>query len=369
MSRKVCTVGLIFILCLSLFITGCSGDAGTVAGQDAPAASGDVITWKVQGYGAAETLWDEYGKNLADTITSLSGGRLTVEWYAEGTIVPVSEAISAVSNGILDGEFGYSGMWTSYELAAPLFCSTPGDFSDPWDYVMWLERGGGLELWQEMVGKQGMVVIPAGLENSEIFCWSKKPIKTIDDIKSASLRMMPLMGDVLNQNGGNVVFLSAAEIFPSLERGVVDGAEYSIPALDLSVGMQDIADYYTINGFHQPSVIQSLTINEDSWNALPEDLKEVVKSACKQNMIYTWTDSVPRNIEALKKFDEMGKTRCSLTEDTVATLSEWTNAYFEQKKSENDYFKRVRQSQEDFLKWYVPYKESVTLPYGAWVYK
>lgn len=133
MKKIVCSL-LIAVLLLSC-LAGCSGSSSSApsapaGGQSAaPAANEEPIVWKVQGYTAAGTLYDEYGANLANSINAMSNGRLVIDWYAADSIVSVSEGPTAVRDGILDAVFDYSGIWSSVDEAFP--CSVLPPVSSP----------------------------------------------------------------------------------------------------------------------------------------------------------------------------------------------------------------------------------------------
>lgn len=364
--------GISILLCLILLatlLTGC-GNSGSSAGGDTP-QNFEVITWKVQGYTPAGTLYDQYGEALANKITKMSGGRLVIDWYGADSIVPVGEAPTAVRDGILDAEFGYAGLWTGIDEAFPLFCSTPGTFSDPRDMVTWLYEGGGMELWQDMVDQYNMNahVVLAGTHDMETFLWSNEPISEIDDLYGKTIRMMPVMGNVLANNGVSVAFISGSEIISSMERKVIDAGEYSIPALDQTFGFQDVAKYYTRPGFHQPCATQELMINQQKWDALPDDLKTVVEEACKANVLEMMSDSTLKNIDSMKFFKDNGITLVQMSDDMLATLQDWTDKYFETKMAESESFKKIRESQIAYLKTIAAYKKGLEIPYPDWAFE
>ena len=95
--------------------------------------------------------------------------------------------------------------------------------------------------------------------------------------------MMPLMGDVLSKHGFSVAFVPASEIIPDLQRGVLDAAEYSISAFDLTLGIHEVCNYVMLPGIHQPTGSLEVLINKDAWNELPDDLKKAVEIAIERD--------------------------------------------------------------------------------------
>jgi TRAP-type mannitol/chloroaromatic compound transport system substrate-binding protein len=357
-TKKSLIILLSLVLSLVLFTSWASA-------AEAP------IVWRVQGYTAAGTLYDVYGKSLADNITAMSGGRLVIQWYGADSIVPVIEGPTAVRDGILDGVWDYAGLWSSIDAGFPLFCSSPGKFSDPMDMVGWYYFGGGIQLLQEAAdnAKLNVKMILAGIHDGEDFMWSNKPIVEVADMKGITLRMMPVMGDVLAKNGLAVAFISGTEIVASMERKVVDAGEYSIPALDRTFGFQDVAKFVARPGLHQPTAVQQLVINKAKWDKLPADLKAIVEAACKNSIVNMLTDATVQNVDALEYFKSKGITVTQLSDNAIKTMLGWVDAYYEKYATPGSLMRKIVDSQNAYLKKVAAYKDSLRMPYPDWAYK
>ncbi len=365
MKKKLFCLFLVVAI-VSFGLVGCGQKPAEQPAAGTPAAPrAEVITWKVQGFTPPGTLFQDWLDEFAHTVKDMSGGRLVIETYPPGSIVPSFEGLNAIRDGILDAHWGYPGMWIGQNIASPLFNSVPGGFLAQ-DALMWMFEGGGLELWNEMHSPYNAHVVPCGLIGMEIFMWSDKPFHTVEDMKGNQLRMMPLMGDILSENGLSVAFLPAAEIIPSLERKVLDAAEYSIPAFDITLGFQDVAKYFHYPGIHQPASFLELAINQDKWNALPDDLKRIVEYSAKLSIMHTWVSSEAENIRVLEQFEQMGLEQIVMNQEDVETMMRWADEWMEAKAKEDAFFNKVRQSQIDFSKWWYPYKDATSLPIPEW---
>ncbi len=346
---------LLFFLCL----------AGNVAAnQDKQTQK--IYRWKVQHFAGAGTMFDEWGKHLAERITEMSDGHLVIDYNSGGSIVSASELPNAVSSGLLDAANSYSALWQGYEYAAPLFCASPGLFSDGRDMIAWLYKGNGLELWQEMLDPYGVKVFPCTITDMEVFQYSNKPIRSIEDMKGLRMRMMPLMGEVLSDHGMSVFFLPGSEVVPSLEKHVIDSAEYTMPAVDIDLGFADAVKFFHYPGIHQPSSIGEFIINADSWAELPDYLKLVVETACSELLWYSWLDQGERNLKAIAEFKEKGVEQVILPDDVLQTMNNWIDEWYAKKVQEEPFLKKVRESQVEFAKEWLPYKESIYIPPPEW---
>jgi TRAP-type mannitol/chloroaromatic compound transport system substrate-binding protein len=197
----------------------------------------------------------------------------------------------------------------------------------------------------------------------EIFMWSKKPLRKLDDWKGIKLRMMPVMGDVLTKHGLSVVFMPAGEIMPNLQRGVIDAAEYSIPAFDKSLGIWEVCKYLHVPGMHQPASQLEVIINKKSYEALPADLKVLLDAAIWKSRLKEWLWMESENIKAIDFFKEKGIEIVQVEPETIATFTKWANDYLDEMGAKDEFFGKVWNSMKAFgTKWY-PYSKMFSLPH------
>lgn len=321
-----------------------------------------VIRWNVQGCVPAGMLFHECLERLAKTVNDASNGRLIWEIHPGGTFVPAFEGLKAVSDGIYQVNYGYPGQWVGKIQTAAIINSVPGGFNS-YGMQMWHEYGGGKELYQEMYdqAKYNVKVFREASCSMENFQWSKKPLRKIEDFKGVKLRMMPLMGDVLTKHGFSVAFVPASEIMPDLQRGVLDAAEYSISAFDLTLGLHEVCNYVMLPGIHQPTGSLEVLINKDAWNALPDDLKKIVEVAINKMRFDNMMFMDARNIEAVQEFERRGVNRINMDPEAVKTMIGWVEEYLDEVAQKDQFFAKVRASQKAFAeKWY-PYISEHTL--------
>lgn len=361
-GKRCLMMTLAIILILSISISGCgvkgTAVSSTEGNTDTPEVQ--VVNWKMQAYVPPGNIYWDAGQRIVDIVKELSGGNFTIDYLADGTIVETSEMLYAVESGTLDAAFTYSALDVGLSAAAPLFCSVPGDF-DIQSFCMWMDNGGGNELLTEMYEPYGVVPFFACIDGMETFLWANKPIKTIDDLKSSTIRMMPVFGDVLQANGVPVVFLPGSEIIPSLDRKVIDAGEYSIPAYDIDAGFADVCKYMIYPGIHSPFSTSQVNVNAQKWAELPEEYKNIFEYAIKVARYENWIDNEVKNIDALDKLRKMGIEVVVMEDEAVQTMLEWTTEYMDALEAKDEFFAKVRQSQKTFLERWYPYSNSTTL--------
>jgi TRAP-type mannitol/chloroaromatic compound transport system substrate-binding protein len=206
--------------------------------------------------------------------------------------------------------------------------------------------------------------VPAGmLYHETLERMAKKPLKKIEDFKGIKMRMMPLMGDVLQKHGMSVLFVPAGEIMPNLQRGVLDAAEYSIPAFDKTLGIWEVCKYVMLPGLHQPASQLELLVNKQAYAALPEDLKVALQAAVADSRLDEWLWMESKNIEAIDFFKKNGVTIVTLDPETVQTMIKWAEDYLDERSAKDKTFAKVWNSQKEFTKKWYPYHKLFTLPH------
>lgn len=362
MKKKILLISLTLLLTVGLLAISCPAPAPAPAPTPAPApAPQEVFTLKVQGFVPAGLAFHDILLRHAEVIEEFTDGRLKLVVFASGAVCPSMESLDAVTTGVLDATYVYTAMWIGKHRAAPLFCSTPGVF-DAIDRGMWEYEGGGKELREEFYTKiLGLDVHPigAGLFGPEIFMWSTTPLRTIDDFKGKKIRMMPLMGEVLEAHGISSVYLPLEEIIPGLATGVLDAAEYSCAFFDIGAGFPDVAKYYHYPGIHQPSSMQEFVINGDWWRALPDDLKSKLDFICQKQAFWVLQYGGNLDVKALEKFEEMGNERVLLEPETVKTMLTWAWEFLDEEAKKDAFFAKVWGSQKAWMEYWYPYADAI----------
>lgn len=346
----------IFMALLVLGVIVCFASSGL--------AKQKVIKWKVQGFVPAGMLYHDNLLHLSAMVKEVSGGRLVFEPHPAGSLVHPFEGLKAVSDGVYQANYGYAAQWVGKIAVSPIFCATPGGFNTI-GQQMWLSHGGGHELWQEMYDKYGFNVkifvgAPIAMED---YMWSKKPMRTVDDMRGVKMRMMPLMGDVLSKHGMSVVFMPGGEIMPNLQRGVIQAAEYSIPAFDKTMGIWEICKYVMLPGIHQPCSATEVIVNKKAYAALPDDLKTALLYAIERWRFknYLWMES--KNLEAVEFFKQKGIETIVMETESVKTMIKWAEDYMDELAAKDAFFAKVLNSQRAFAKKWYPYHRNYSLPH------
>ncbi|MCB1312687.1 MAG: TRAP transporter substrate-binding protein DctP [Sedimentitalea sp.] len=304
----------------------------------------------------------EIDRHFVDLANKLTGDALTIEFFEGGALVPAGEVFGAVESGTIQAGGDWPGYWAGRNSAFSPLATTASLFNAV-DYVNWIEQWGGADLYNEIYGKFGMVYLPYGVTNNESGFRTNEKIENLEDLQGKRLRLSGLeQGRLLEQLGGSQVSMAGGEIYQALERGVIDGAEFSTPNVDWSGGFQQVTKYWATPGWHQSASLFGVMINKSAWDALSPETQESLKIAAQANLIWSLSFTEKRATEAYAKFKEAVEiTRYD--DETLARIQEMANAVIEQTACENPDSAKVYLSQLEYLADYAQWRDA-SAPYN-----
>jgi TRAP-type mannitol/chloroaromatic compound transport system substrate-binding protein len=258
--------------------------APVVAGFPSIAVAQAPIVLKMQGSWGANEIFSEMAQQYVARVNEMAGGRLKVEYLPAGAVVKPFEIIDAVSKGVLDGGHHVSGYWYGKNKSASLFGTGPVSGATPEIGLSWIHAGGGQELWNKLTAKLGLNVVgffSFPMPSQPLGWFKKAPPKKAADLKGFKYRTIGLAADMLQEMGMAVAQLPGGEIVPAMQRGVIDAFEFNNPTADMRFGAQDVAKYYSMGSFHQAQEFFEIVWNKTKYDALPADLKAILKYAAE----------------------------------------------------------------------------------------
>lgn len=276
------------------------GAAAVAAAHVAPAwAKGERIRWRmVTSWPPGMPILQTGAERFAQRVASLSDGRLSIQVFAGGELVPPLGVFDAVSQGTVQCGHSASYYWAGKTPAAQWFTSVPFGLNAQ-GMNAWLYSGNGLSLWEEVYRPFDIIPRPAGNTGAQMGGWFNKEILSLADIKGLKVRMPGLGGKILAKAGGTVVLLPASDIYTALERGTIDATEWVGPAHDVRMGFQRVAKYYYSPGWHEPGSVLELVISRKAYEDLPADLKAMVDAAAAELNVTMLSEFEAENARAL----------------------------------------------------------------------
>ncbi|HAD45978.1 MAG TPA: ABC transporter substrate-binding protein [Alcanivorax sp.] len=343
-------------------LAGCgqneSENKPAAGGDNAPAKAADneVREWKLV------TAWPKNYPGLgtganrfAERVTAMSGGRLTIKVHGAGELVPAMGVFDAVRDGSAEMGHSASYYWKGKHPATPFFTAVPFGLTAQ-ELNSWVNFGGGQELWDELYGEFGLKPLPCGNSGTQMAGWFRKEINSLEDIKGLKIRAPGLAGEVMQRIGATPVQMPGGEVFTSMQTGALDAADWVGPYNDLTFGLHKVAKYYYYPGWQEPGAMLEMMINKEKWDALPEDLQAIVKSAAEAENQHIYDEFTARNAEALKQLvNEHGVELRRLPDEVLEALEKTSQEAVEDLVAGNDQARRIYESYRDFRDSVMPY--------------
>lgn len=255
------------------------GAAAATGALAAPAIAQDVIEWRmVHSWPQGLPGVGVGAERLARRIELMSGGRMRINVFAAGELVPALGCMDAVMDGTAemghDASFYHVG---KHPAQAIMFAVPFGMTAD--EQAAWLLHGGGQALWDELNDQFGIMSIAAGQTANQSFGWFRNPVESAADFNGLRIRMPGLGGEMVQKLGATAVLLPGGEIFAALQSGAVDAAEFIGPVNDLPMGFHQVARYSYGPGVQEPGGCVQLMLNKAKFLELPSDLQEIIRAA------------------------------------------------------------------------------------------
>ncbi|MEH6649879.1 MAG: TRAP transporter substrate-binding protein [Motiliproteus sp.] len=231
--------------------------------------------WTIQTSAQAGDNFFKIEKEWAERVNVMSGGRININLVAVNSVVQYNETLEAVGAGILQGHLTDPSYFSGKDPAFAMLGNLVGAWSHPSQMVKFMEYGGGKEVYNKLVNPYGLQFIGAASTGVEAFV-AKKPIRTMADFKGVKMRAPEgMVQEVFAAVGATPVNLPGSEVYTSLDKGVIDAADYTVFSTNHAQGLHKFAKYPLYPGFHSMPTL-SVSLNKGIWDGLPKDLQEIM---------------------------------------------------------------------------------------------
>lgn len=337
---------------------GATAAVGAAALTGAPfirnAEAAQTTTWKVQ------TSWPggiglEIFKEWCDSIIEKTGGELAFKAFGAKDVVGEFQLFDAVKNGVIDAMNPFTLYWAGRMPAAVFLSSYPMGLRNPHEWDVFYYGLGGLELAREAFSKMGMHYV-GPIHHGPNIIHSKVPIRSIDDFRGRKMRLPGgMVAELFQAAGAKTTLLPGSEIFPALEKGTIDVADYVGPAINHALGFHQVTDFISMGppGFmsiYQPVDLMDLTVGQKSWNKLSDKMKQFVEMEVKSYSIHHHAQIQAADQKAWKKFEEAGTEVTRLSQDDVEAFTQLAVPLWFKWANKDPYAARAFKIQLDYMK-------------------
>jgi TRAP-type mannitol/chloroaromatic compound transport system substrate-binding protein len=320
------------------------------------------LKWKMQSAFASNL--DHLGPSalrFSEKVESMSSGKFVIKFHEPGALVPALETFDAVSKGAIESA------WTSPGYHAGRYPGLAFMTAVPFgpgmgEYMAWKWFGGGNEIRDKIYAQHDLLGFDCFGIGPETSGWFKFEVNSLEQLKGLKMRFFGLGAKVMTKIGVSTQLLAGADIYPALERGVIDATEFSMPTIDIKLGFYQIAKYNYFPGWHQQVSVSELLINKDEWNKLNEQQQTIIKVALGEQVMFTYAETEAKNFGAMGVMTKKhGVNIRRWPDSTLAEFEAAWNEVLKEESAKDPLFKKVSDHFYAFRKDYSVWGKAQTL--------
>ncbi|MBB5054042.1 TRAP-type mannitol/chloroaromatic compound transport system substrate-binding protein [Afipia massiliensis] len=318
-----------------------AGAAATAVASPAIAQSSPEVKWRLAS-SFPKSLDTIYGgaEQLSKYVAEMTDNKFQIQVFAAGELVPGLQALDATSNGTVEMSHTASYYYVGKDPTFAIFASVPFGLNTRMQNS-WLDQGGGNQLANEFYKKYGVIGMPCGNTGTQMGGWFRKEIKTVADLQGLKMRIGGIAGQVLAKVGVVPQQLAGGDIYPSLEKGTIDAAEWVGPYDDEKLGFNKVAKFYYYPGFWEGgSTIHALT-NLEKFKTLPKNYQAILTSAAAHANSWVPARYDMQNPGALKRLVASGTQLRPFPNEVLDACLKATNELWAEISAKNADFKKV----------------------------
>ncbi|HZY23852.1 MAG: TRAP transporter substrate-binding protein [Microvirga sp.] len=317
------------------------GLAATAVAKPAIAQSMPEIKWRLSS-GFPKSLDTIYGGSevIAKYVAEASDNRFQIQPFSAGEIVGTFQLADAVGNGTVEmgqtASYYYVGKDPTFAFPTAIPWGLNPRMENAWAY-----HGGGIDLMNEFYAKHGLYGMPAGNTGTQMGGWFRKELKTVADLQGLKFRIGGLGGQVLAKLGVVPQQIAGGDIYPALERGTIDAAEWVGPYDDEKLGFNKVAPYYYYPGFWEGGAQITAFFNLPKWNELPKAYKSLLTAACGYANVDMQAKYDARNPAALRRLVSGGAQLRPFPQEILEASYKASNDLYDELSAKNPEWKKV----------------------------
>ncbi|RXT54281.1 TRAP transporter substrate-binding protein [Bradyrhizobium betae] len=318
-----------------------AGAAATAAvASPAIAQSSPEIKWRMTSSfpKSLDTIYGG-GEQVAKYVAEMTDNKFQIQVFAAGEIVPGLQALDATSNGTVEMCHTVSYYYVGKDPTWAIYASVPFGLNARQQNSWWYQ-GGGEELGNEFFKKSNVIGFPCGNTGTQMGGWFRKEIKTVADLSGLKMRIGGIAGQVLQKVGVVPQQLAGGDIYPALEKGTIDAAEWVGPYDDEKLGFAKVAKYYYYPGFWEGGPTVHAFTNLDKWNSLPKSYQAILTNAMANANSWMAARYDMQNPAALKRLVAGGTQLRPFTNEVLEACLKSTNELWAEISAKNPDFKK-----------------------------
>lgn len=338
--------------------TGALAAAATPIAMPAIAQSMPEVKWRLTS-SFPRSLDTIYGtaQQFAKFMSDATDGKFQIQTFSAGEIVPGLQALDAVQNGSVECAHTPIYFYIGKEPALGLGTGIPFGLNARQQHSWWY-FGGGEPIINEALAKFNAYSIPCGNSGCQMGGFFRNELKSVDDLRGLKFRIGGMGGSVLAKLGVVPTQIAGGDVYPALERGTIDAAEFVGPYDDEKLGFVRVAKYYYYPGWWEGGAMLHLVIGKEQWEKLPKHYQAIVYHACEaaNNWMLAKYDAV--NPGGLRRLIQQGAQLKPFPMPIMEAALKAADEYYAETSAKSEAFKKGYDSMvafrgENLLWWQV----------------
>src|SRR5471032_2540092 len=191
----------------------------------------------------------------------------------------------------------------------------------------------------EFTKKFKLYGISGGNTGTQMGGWFRKEINTVDDLKGLKMRIGGWAGKTLQKLGAVPQQLAGGDIYPALEKGVIDAAEWVGPYDDEKLGFYKVAKFYYYPGWWEGNAQLSTYVNLAQWQQLPKSYQTILEDACSATEMWMTAKYDAENPAALRRLVAGGTQLRPFSRDILDACYKAAQEFYDEQAAKNAKFK------------------------------
>jgi TRAP-type mannitol/chloroaromatic compound transport system substrate-binding protein len=292
---------------------------------------------------------------ISKRVAAATGGKFQIQVFAAGEIVPGAGLLDAVKDNTVQLGHGPSYYWVGKDPSFSFDSGMPFGLNAR-QHTGWLYEGGGMPLLREFFKEYNVYNIPCGNTGAQMGGWYRKEIKSVEDLKGLKFRIGGIAGMVMSKLGVVPQQISPGDIYPALEKGTIDAAEFIGPYDDEKLGFNRVAKYYYYPAWWEGGAQQSIFVNLNEWAKLPKEYQTILEDACAfahHDMVAKYDT---KNPQAMKRLIGGGTQLRPFPNDVLAASYKACMDLYDEIGAKNPRFKKLLDAymkyRDDVVPWF-----------------
>lgn len=330
------------------FLTGAGASLAATVAAPAIASTEPEIKWRLAS-SFPETLDTIYGaaELLSKRVAALTNNKFQIRVFGGGKLVPGLQVLDAVSSGKVECGHTASYYYVGKNKAFAFDTAMPFGLTARQQNA-WLYYGGGLQLMRELFKQYDVMNFPGGNTGTQMAGWFRKEIKSAADLKGLKMRIPGIGGEIMTRLGVVAQTLPGADIYPALEKGTLDAAEWVGPYDDEKLGLYKVAKHYYYPGWWEGGPTLSFLVNIKEWEKLPQSYKEAYEVACAEANLHMLAEYDAKNPAAMGRLLKAGAKLHPFPKDLMVAAAKAAEALYAEEAAKNPTFAKIFESWSRF---------------------